>query len=294
MNKKDASIIHAAFKLLRVLDAKPIGFSKIPSDLYRLVHLRYVILSLMGAVLPAEICKLRNIQTLVVHTTSPSLQIKADILEMTELRHLKTNVSATLRKTKRSCTEGDQLQTLCGISPESCTEIFFSKAVNLKKLGIRGQLASLLDGKNELLRKLVNLEKLKLLNDVTASTWKGKITCFLPQQGNITCCLPQLSQFPPILRSLTLSATCLGWDQISVLGSLQKLEELKLKDNAFVGRKWEVSGEGFPHLKALHIDRLDFSEWQASKDHFRELTKLELSNCSNLKELPLELAGFSI
>ncbi|XP_042003086.1 late blight resistance protein R1-A-like isoform X1 [Salvia splendens] len=113
LKKKDVSVIGAAFKLLRVLDAKPMGFTKFPGDLYRLVLLRYVTLSLKAPVLTKDVSKLRSIQTLVVHTTSPSLKIEADILKMTELRHLKTNVSATLPKTDKKCNDGEQLQTLC-------------------------------------------------------------------------------------------------------------------------------------------------------------------------------------
>ncbi|XP_047938552.1 late blight resistance protein R1-A-like [Salvia hispanica] len=294
LKKKDISVIRAAFTLLRVLDAKPMGFTEFPGDLYRLVHLRYVTLSLKGDVLPKDIYKLRSIQTLVVHTTSPSLKIKADILKMTELRHFKTNASATLPKTDTKCNDGEQLQTLCGISPKSCTEIFFDKALNLKKLGIRGQLALLVDGRNELLRKLANVEKLKLLNDVTGSNskWKLMDVTGSNSKGKLFS-LPQRSdQFPPNMVSLTLSATDLAWDQIKILGSLHNLEELKLKDNAFVGDKWEFSGDdkGLPHLQALHIEGLDFVHWQASSVYFPELRKLELSNCTKLMALPLGLA----
>lgn len=285
--KKDSfSVICAALKLIRVLDAKPMGFTKIPSDLYRLVHLRYVTLSLSGSVLPADICKLRKIQTLVVHTTSPSLKIEADVSKMTELLHLKTNKPATLAKASMPYSE--QLQ-ICGLSPKSCTESFFKRASNLKKLGIRGQLALLLDGTTTsgLLEKLFSVEKLKLVNDVAAVS---------ASKANKPCCLSQRSQFPPSLRSLTLSATRLPWNQIAVLGSVNiNLEELKLKDNAFVGEKWEVSGSNstFPHLKVLHIQGADFKEWKFSTNNFLRLSTLQLSSCMNLTEIPPEFSGIN-
>lgn len=271
----DVSSIRAAFKLLRVLDAKPIKVNKIHKDLCLLVHLRYVTLSLDGDVLPEAISKLQNMQTLIVHTTSPTLTIKSDILKMDELRHFKTNASATLPK-KSKASANDNIQTLCGISPKSCTQEFFNKTPNLKKLGIRGQLAQLLDGKNELLGSLVKVEKLKLLNDSTCPKYEGRL-----------CSLPQ---FPPSLKSLTLSATFLDLAQISILGLLQKLEELKLNDNAFVGETWDVRDRDFPNLRTLHIESLCFKEWRFSSCLFPQLKRLMLFECKELKEIPLQLA----
>ncbi|KAI3463686.1 hypothetical protein Pfo_020349 [Paulownia fortunei] len=116
---ENISAIPAAFKLLRVLDVKPIKFTKIPSDLYHLVHLRYIALSFNSessnskpAILPPAFSRLWNIQTLIIDTTSRTLEIKADILNMIQLRHLKINASATLLKPGKSSKEGEKLQTL--------------------------------------------------------------------------------------------------------------------------------------------------------------------------------------
>ncbi|XP_057808773.1 putative late blight resistance protein homolog R1B-16 [Salvia miltiorrhiza] len=284
LHGKNISIIRAAFKLLRVLDAKPIKVNKIHSDLCLLVHLRYVTLSLNGDVLPEAISKLRNMQTLTVHTTSCTLKIEADILKMVELRHFQTNASATLPKKSKASEEDERLQTLCGISPKSCTQEFFSKLPNLKKLGICGQLGLLLlDGKNELLSKLVKVEKLKLLNQVTSPK----------DEDDLSKLFDQPPRFPPNLRSLTLSATSLDWKHISILGSLQELEELKLKNDAFVGDKWEVHDEGFPNLKTLKIESLHLIHWKSTSAHFPKLKRLMLSKCEKLREIPVELADIS-
>lgn len=45
--------------------------------------------------------------------------------------------------------------------------------------------------------------------------------------------------------------------QMSILGSLENLEVLKLKDDAFRGEAWEASDGGFPHLQVLHTGRTD-------------------------------------
>ncbi|KAH6829736.1 hypothetical protein C2S53_015028 [Perilla frutescens var. hirtella] len=275
------SAIPAAFKLLRVLEAAPIKFTKVPRNLYHLIHLKYIAISFSLSILPAAFSKFWNIQTLVVNTTSYTLEVKADIWNMIQLRHFKTNASATLP----SSTEGgksEKLQTLGTISPQSCSEEVFNKASNLKKLSIRGQLSSLLDGNNGSfgsLKKLVNLEKLKLLNGVFYSIEEGQ----LPG-------LPPASEFPPKLRSLTLSNTFLEWSHMSILGSLKKLEVLKLKDYAFVGEKWEATDGGFRSLEVLHIGCTNLVNWKASSHHFPKLRWLELRNCEELCEVPIELA----
>ncbi|GFP86244.1 putative late blight resistance protein homolog r1a-6 [Phtheirospermum japonicum] len=276
--------IPAAFKLLRVLDVKPLKFAKLPSDLYHLIHLRYIALTILQnssskpAILPKAFAKLWNIQTIIIDTTARSLDIQADILNMVQLRHLKTNASATLLKPDTSSSkEGEKLQTLGTISPKNCTEEIFDRARNLKKLGIRGKLALLLDGKSRLfdsLRKLGNLENLKLVNDA-AEKLGG---------------LPPAYKFPTKLRSLTISGTSLDWSQISVLGMLETLEVLKLKEKAFVGDCWEAADGGFRRLVFLHIERTDLALWIALGHHFPKLRRLEVRNCEKLKEIPIGLA----
>ncbi|KAH6801802.1 hypothetical protein C2S51_033248 [Perilla frutescens var. frutescens] len=283
MPVESISSIPAAFKLLRVLDVKPIKFTRLPSDVYQLLHLRYLVLSVNLKVLPSTFSKLWNIQTLVVDTDSRILEIKADILNMIQLRHFKTNASAHLLKTGKSSKGGEKFQTLGTISPESCTGEVFDKARNLKKLGVRGQLAWLLDDKNgsfDSLGKLDNLEKLKLINDVFPT----------PPSGVQLHGLPLAYKFPAKLRSLTLSDTSLEWRHMSILGSLEKLEVLKLKDKAFRGETWQATDGGFRQLEVLHIGRTDLKIWMASHHHFPRLKHLELKNCEDLQHVPIGLA----
>lgn len=281
------SVISAAFKLLRVLDVEPIKLTRIPSDIYQLVHLRYVALSFNSSILPAALSKLWNIQTLIVDTTSRTLDIRADIWEMIQLRHLKTNVSATLPKTGKKRPEGEKLQTLGTISTQSCTKEVLDRARNLKKLGIRGRLALFMDdkiGSFDSLGKLSNLEKLKLHNDVSPSP---------PSEGKLHG-LPQAYNFPPNLRSLTLSRTFLNWGQMSILGLLENLEVLKLKRQAFMGRSWVTAHNiTFRNLEFLHVGCTDLALWMASSHNFPILRRLELHNCEKLKTIPDELADIS-
>lgn len=280
----DISAIPGGFKLLRVLDVEPIKFTRLPSDVYQLLHLRYLVLTVNLKVLPSTFSKLWNIQTLIVDTESRTLEIRADILNMIQLRHFKTNASAALLKTSKSSKgAGEKIQTLETISPESCTEDVFDRARNLKKLGVRGRLAVLLDEKSgsfDSLGNLGNLEKLKLLNDVFP----------VPPSGVHLRGLPPAYKFPPKLKILTLSETSLDWRHMSILGSLEKLEVLKLKDKAFLGEIWEAIDGGFRHLEVLHIGRTNLKIWLASHHHFPRLKYLQLNNCEDLQQVPIELA----
>ncbi|PIN08450.1 Apoptotic ATPase [Handroanthus impetiginosus] len=258
---ENISDIPAGFKLLRVLDVNPIKFIRIPSELYHLVHLRYIALSFIDVtVLPAAFSKFWNLETLIFYTTSRTLEVKADIWEMIHLRHLKTNASANLLKKGKSNEQGENLQTLGTISSETL----------------------LLNGKNgsfDSFKKLENIEKLKLINDLFSdSILEGQLR------------LPPPYKYPPKLRSLTLSDSFLDWSQMSILGMLENLEILKLKHKAFMGKHWKEVDGGFNHLEVLQIGRTDLVSWIASGHHFPRLRRLELRNCEGLKEVPLGFA----
>ncbi|KAL2510031.1 Disease resistance protein (CC-NBS-LRR class) family [Forsythia ovata] len=285
------SAIPRAFKLLRVLDARPIYFTRFPTDLAQLVHLRYLVLSSNFKILPAAISSLWNMQTLIVETSSRTLEIKGDIWKMIQLRHLKINASTSLpgplaksRKNRDDSLINANLRTVSTISPESCADVL-ARASYLNKLGIRGGLAKLLDtnGTLSLFDSLKKLESLKLLNDVFPLP---------PSEGKLPG-LPQRDKFPPNLKKLTLEGTLLDWVHMSTLGLLPKLEILKLKDDAYKGESWKAEDGGFRALKVLHIERTDLVKWEASAHHFPRLVSLRLKHCSNLLAVPLGLADVS-
>ncbi|KAG6388149.1 hypothetical protein SASPL_153348 [Salvia splendens] len=272
-----------AFELLRVLDVKPIKLTKITSHMYELIHVRYIALSLDMPTLPSKFSELWNIQTLIVDTTLRELAVKADIWKLSRLRHFKTNASATLPKPGKDSKHGAELQTLGTISVKNCNTEIFDRACNLKKLGIRGELALLLERKMEsfdAIGKLKYLEKLKLMNDVYPRP---------ASEGGLDC-LPQPYQFPSTLKSLTLISTFLRWDSMHILGLLENLEILKLKDKAFIGDIWKAVDGGFRHLEFLQIEETDLVCWEASSHHFPRLRSLVLKNCDKLIKIPIALA----
>ncbi|CAL5427998.1 unnamed protein product [Camellia sinensis] len=292
LRREHMSFIHDAFKLLRVFNIKSISLPIFPSKIKDLVHLRYVSLSGCFEVLPASISELWNLQTISIETSSRNLKVEADIWKMLQLRHLFTSASSRLRGPPSKARKGGKdplvrgnLQTLSTISPESCTEDILARAPNLRKLGIRGNIATLMEDKGESskfdnLTKLDQLVTLKLLND----------TFPLPPSGGS---LPQLYKFPPNLKKLTLADTLLDWGHMSTLGILPKLEVLKLKDNAFKGEWWKPLDGGFRLLRVLQIGKTDLVCWEASAHHFPRLQRLILKHCESLEVVPSGLGEVS-
>lgn len=293
--REHTSFIHEAFKLVRVLDVRSICLYRFPSDIVQLLLLRYVAISGNFKVLPESICKLWNLQTLIVETTERELNIQVDIWKMLQFRHLHTSGSSRLHgpppKTRRQNENPfvrRNMQTISTISPDSCTENILARTPNLKKLGIRGKLLTLMEEKGgssmfDNFAKLGNLETLKLLNDTFPLS---------PFQANLKR-LPQWYKFPPSLKKVTFSDTWLDWKNMSTIGMLPNLEILKLKENAFMGQHWEPLDGGFRLLKVLQLGRTDLEQWDASSHHFPRLERVVLKHCERLRAIPYGLGGVS-
>lgn len=269
--------IPEAFSLLRVMDANPINFTKFPSKITKLIHLKYITLSVKDMkALPEPISKLWNLQTIKINTGLRELEMKADLGKMKQLRHLKTKACILVKEMKGD--GGENLQTLSRLSAQSCTKEVLNRVSNLKNLGIRGDIA-LLEDKN-CLAKLERLEKLKLVHD--------KNPAGAASESRLSR-LPPAHCFPPRLRILTLSSTYLEWTEMTTLGSLRSLEVLKLKEMAFKGSLWKAEGSrgsSFPSLESLHITRSDLEIWTAFDDPLPKLKNLVLKNCYKLREIP--------
>ncbi|XP_047938879.1 putative disease resistance RPP13-like protein 3 [Salvia hispanica] len=268
-----------AFDLLRVVDATSLKFTKFPAKLTKLIHLRYIALSGNEfKALPEGVSNLWNLQTVKIDTTSRELEVRVDISKMAQLRHLKTKAAISLKEMRLKGKGGENLQTLSRLSAESCTAELFSRILNLRNLGIRGNLNTLVDA--PYLGKLELLEKLKLVHDPFSITGEKKELHRFPHLHNL----------PPNLRMLTLSYTQLAWTQMNILGGLHSLEVLKLKEMAFKGGRWETQSSGFPNLETLHIARTDLEIWTAASDEpFPKLKNLILKNCEGLQEIPFAI-----
>ena len=101
--------------------------------------------------------------------------------------------------------------------------------------------------------------------------------------------LPSAASFPQFISSLILVNTCLDEDPMPVLEKLPNLERLKLQ-NAYTDREMVIRQyNGFPMLKALHINEM----WNLRRIQVGcamwALTELEIKNCPHLETLPEEI-----
>ncbi|XP_019164693.1 PREDICTED: uncharacterized protein LOC109160889 [Ipomoea nil] len=280
--------IPKSFPALRVVDIESLKLKSLPEELYHLYHLRYLAVSTDGMQrLPQDFNKFENMQTLVFNTSQSqgdSLEVEADIWSLTKLRHVRTNTCMQL-PLPSSNTGSTGIRALSFISPSSCTAEILGKTPYLQKLGIRGNIVELIhmaeskEGRNsplfENLGKLSRLDNLKLLNN------GGR-------PGELQS-VPQHVMFPQSLRKLTLSNMWLEWKDMRILGALNKLEVLKLKEHAFMGEYWELNTV-FKQLRFLMIGRTDLVVWKTSASCFPKLEKLILKDCTHLSEIPPNFA----
>ncbi|KAL0385163.1 UNVERIFIED_CONTAM: hypothetical protein Sradi_2910600 [Sesamum radiatum] len=256
--------IYLDFSLLRVLDALTIRFYGFPSEVVKLVQLRYLAITYNG-MLPDSISKLRYLQYLIVHhylsiinygNSRPYLPM--EVWTMQELRHLEV-MGSNMPDPSSEDVLLPNLLTLSGISTCSCTKEVLERIPNLKRLGIRTEVP--LDTAEPFLcfNDLVYLNQLKLLK------------CSIV---NLNLKLQVLGPKPPVpffavsLRKLTLSGLGFPWEHMSIVACLPNLEVLKLRCYAFRGPEWETSEGGFLQRRFLLIEDTDLEYWRADSGHF--------------------------
>nr|GMD24912.1 putative late blight resistance protein homolog R1B-14 [Ipomoea batatas] len=289
--KEHLATIPKSYPFLKVFDAESLKFEILPKEFYQLYQLRYWAISTENNIIPKLFTHLWNLQTLMFNTTSSTVDVKAEIWNMPKLRHILSNASLQLpHPNSESCKENSssscpELQTLSTISPKSCTEEIFDKTPNLQKLGVRGNIvAELLESKEGIclfdnIRKLEKLENLKLMHEAAFNDEAAATTL----RSN-----PQADKFPPNLRKLTLSKTSFDWKDICALGSLDKLEVLKLEEFSAKGESWELNvNVVFKSLRFLRIGRTDLVYWTCEQSSFPALKRLQILQCEQLKEVPL-------
>ncbi|KAK1357220.1 hypothetical protein POM88_050476 [Heracleum sosnowskyi] len=141
-----------------------------------------------------------------------------------------------------------------------------------KKLGLCGPLTTKSgDLKCPDIDFLVHVKSLKLFNTIPLS-----------KAGRLSNSII----FPGSLKRLTMSNTYLDWKEAWVFEMIPKLEVLKLKFHAFVGKDWETSPKAFPCLKFLKFYELDLLSWTASRYHFPVLQRLQVYRCPYLMKIP--------
>nr|GMD45252.1 putative late blight resistance protein homolog R1B-8 [Ipomoea batatas] len=276
------------FKYLEVLNIESLKFSSLPNELYSEdSRIKYLAIAADINSLPKSFEHLSMLETLVIKTRRTALQINGGIWNMEMLRHVHTNTSTQLPtppKTGEHHHKQTDIRTLSTISPESCTSKIFNKTPKLQKLGVRGNLSELLLEKKQNICLFNNIQMLKCLEN-------------LKLQGNsekLELKVPMSDKFPRRLRKLTLSGTLFQWNDMTVLGLLEKLKVLKLDDNAFSGEHWNLSSDViFKGLQYLRMGKMNLITWTAVdlEKSFPVLESLVLRNCISLETIPQDFAN---
>ncbi|KAL0402642.1 UNVERIFIED_CONTAM: putative late blight resistance proteinR1B-12 [Sesamum latifolium] len=264
------------FRLLRVLDVVNSVVLRLFPEVLELFHLRYLAVN-HRVRLPDAISNLQNLQTLIIHPGKTfksfepfTIDLPLKIWRIPQLRHLVSFVFYFLPHPGEVTLALENLQTLSEIRDFKCTEQILRMIPNLKKLGI-----SYFGGQNDQDYHLNNLAHFHQLEKL-----KVKIHPTFPFRQKLNLAFPQS------LKKLTMSGWQRPWEAMGIIGSLPKLEVLKLRDYAFRGHKWETNEEEFCCLKFLLIDKSDLQEWITERNHFPNLKCLVLYRCWCLKEIP--------
>ncbi|KAL0364524.1 UNVERIFIED_CONTAM: putative late blight resistance proteinR1A-3 [Sesamum angustifolium] len=272
------------FSLLRVLDALTIRFYGFPSEVVKLVQLRYIAITYNGK-LPVSISKLYNLEYLIVRQYLSVLSSGArrpylpkEIWDMQGLRHLQV-MGSDLPDPSYDTALLPNLSTLLGISARSCTKEILERIPNLNKLGVQMELALDVD------EPLHCFEHLASLHELESLKWSVV-------NPNMQVVVPPLSFpiFPHSLKKLTLSGLRFPWEMMIITAELRNLEVLKLQCYAFQGRVWKMDDKiiFWPNLRHLLIEDTDLEEWYVSGS-FDWLKRLIFRHCYKLKEIPEQI-----
>ncbi|XP_022865522.1 putative late blight resistance protein homolog R1A-10 [Olea europaea var. sylvestris] len=265
--------------LIRVLDTMNGNSSDFPTETVKLLNLRYLA-CLNGAwELPSLRHELRNLQTLILSCMESSFRLPLEIWRMPQLRHVHLDSVILPDPPTGSVEEENSLAVLHDLQS-------LSTVMNFKFV-------------EDILRRIPNLKKLGILFDEIGEDWSDYCLNNLALLQNLEAlkCLfnwpykPFLQTiiFPPSLKKLTLRGCFLPWEDMTIIGSLEKLQVLKLKRKAFSGTVWEPKEGEFLQLKFLLLEENNLEYWNAESTHFPNLEHLILDNCQLLKEVPCDI-----
>ncbi|KAK4414179.1 hypothetical protein Salat_2830800 [Sesamum alatum] len=278
--------IYFGHRFVEVFDVAQIEFSSFPEEVLELFNLRYLALN-TGRKLPPSISVLQNLQTLIVQSDEPyAFKLPPGICEMPQLRHiyftgciLPDPPSGHIGGATLLFPEG--LETLSVVRDLICTENNLRKIQNLKKLALQYGYATAAQQWSYFY--LSNLDQLHKLENLKCRF--GIYSSFKFNGSSTKLFLPKLT-FPLNLKKLTLSGSCLPWEDMTLIGSLPKLEVLKLQNQAFKGEVWEPTEGEFLQLKYLKLEEMDLVHWRVDDIHFPSLQRLILRHCRRLEGIP--------
>ncbi|EYU24356.1 hypothetical protein MIMGU_mgv1a022056mg [Erythranthe guttata] len=271
--RKDMGPLPSNNRLLRVLNVYDNSLSKkiyLSKCIFDQVNLRYLgyntQLNIYGE-LPSSISLLWNMQTLIIEG---NIFAPSEIWEMRQLRHMDI-YRLYLPDPPSSGPILRNLQTLKTVMNFTWSEEVCKRIPNVKKLNIMFHIEG-----PTIHYCLHNLSLLCKLESLTCSY-------------SISNNLLQKLTFPSSIKKLSLIFCRVNWEDLTLIGSLQNLEVLKLKYDSVRGAVWNpIEGE-FLRLKFLLIHYSDLVYWNADSSNFPVLEKLVLKGMEKLEEIPLDI-----
>ncbi|XP_051142406.1 putative late blight resistance protein homolog R1B-16 [Andrographis paniculata] len=287
-NKKLSRILRSLiFGLLRVIFVIDESFNlRLECDLhvlFSLVNLRYI--DCVGKrrlpqTLASSFDLMRNLQVLIVKNIEYQCDELSSIWTSPQIHHVrieKTSVPERPLDEQRQHPSIvlENLWTLKGLKNFRFDEGVVKKIRDINKMNV----TYVTRNENWSQYSLHNLGCLQKLESLYCS--------FYGPRKNLKRLLQNIS-FPHSLKKLSLYR-CAFWENMTAIGSLPKLQVLKLQYCYFDGAEWSpVEGE-FLSLKYLYLKQVNLANWNADSANFPRLEQLLLHELTSLNEIPLDI-----
>ncbi|KAG7533414.1 P-loop containing nucleoside triphosphate hydrolase [Arabidopsis thaliana x Arabidopsis arenosa] len=268
---------------------------KLPSSIGGLIHLRF--LSLYDAEvshLPSSIGNLKLLLYLNLRVAiEEPVHVPNVLKEMLELRYLFLPLFMH-DKTKLELGDLVNLEHLWCFSTQHSSVTDLLRMTKLRYLSVSLSERCTFETLSSSLRQLRNLETLYVALSSSLRQLRNLETLYVGEldlkELGLTVRMskiPDQHQFPPHLEHISLFDCRMEEDPMPILERLLHLKSVKLRYDAFVGRRMVCSKGGFPQLRALEIyKQSELEEWIVEEGSMPCLRTLTINDCKKLKELP--------
>ncbi|OAP15924.1 hypothetical protein AXX17_AT1G52390 [Arabidopsis thaliana] len=298
--RSGSSFTFSSFQLLRVLDLYDsyFGEGKLPSDIGKVIHLRYLSLEYTQVShLPAD---LKNLKLLIylnlnVSASRQPLFVPNVLMGMQKLRYLALPVYKD-KKTKLELGNLVNLETLENFSTAECRVGDLRGMAKLMSLSIILNDDTSIETLSSSIGGLRHLER--FIIGATCGPRRRmreeELTLGFAHLKHLTLrmYMPRLldqQHFPSRLTFLDLRYCGLEDDPMPTLEKMLHLKKVSLRDGSFCGRKMVCSAGGFPELHELEVSRLEkWDEWVIEEGSMPLLHTLHIVRY-NVSELPDDL-----
>ncbi|KAH7513309.1 hypothetical protein FEM48_Zijuj12G0186400 [Ziziphus jujuba var. spinosa] len=277
--------IFRSFLYIRILYLWEVHMNSIPKEIDNLIYLKYIRIWSDGLLkitsLPATICNLGYLETIDITGYIKDCLPKG-IWRLKRLRHLRVSKRLRLPDPPRR-RRGDRhdhtlsnLRILSGLAVDKKTKLLMAKHKfpNVKKLHLVYDIKKNMNQVQmaQLLESLENLKQLKSL----------KLTGFAEFESR-----PNL--FPSTLDKITFVSSYLELEHFKILAGLSNLRILKMRKTYGSSSILSCSNGDFPNLEFFEMTSLNITSWELEKGAMRNLQRLVIKECYELRNLSNEL-----